>query len=48
MIRIADLRCTKCDSAEIVCIDPGEDEVRDLFLLRRDRPPRCCVWIAGR
>jgi hypothetical protein len=41
MIRVANLRCAKCGSTEIVCIDPGEDEVRDLFLLKRETPPRC-------
>ena len=41
MIRLSDLRCDKCDSAEIVCIAPGEDEVRDLFLLVQHVPPRC-------
>jgi len=41
MISVANLRCAKCGSTEIVCIDPGEDEVRDVFLLKRETPPRC-------
>ena len=40
MIHLSDLRCDKCGTKEIVCIAPGEDEVRDLFLLVKPTPPR--------
>ena len=34
---IADIRCA-CGSRECVLFDPGENDARDLFLLRRGRP----------
>lgn len=34
---LSDLRCA-CGSDQVVAIDPGDEEVRDLFLLRRGRP----------
>lgn len=40
MIRIADLRCATCGSAEVVCIAPGSEEIRDLFLLVKQTPAR--------
>jgi hypothetical protein len=44
MIHLAELRCAKCGTEHICCIAPGEDEVRDLFLLVRQTPPRAlCV-----
>jgi hypothetical protein len=44
MIHLSDLRCAKCGTEHICCIAPGEDEVRDLFLLVRQTPPRAlCV-----
>lgn len=50
MIRIADLRCVGCGTADIGMVDPGDDEVRDLFLLKRGRPvtARCLAcWVAS-
>lgn len=35
---LSDLRCSCCGSPDVVLIDPGDEEVRDLFLLKRGRP----------
>lgn len=48
MTEIAALRCITCNSAEIVCVDPGAEETRELFLLARGRPVRAwCLecWV---
>lgn len=49
MIRIADLRCACGTSDPVVAIDPGSDEIRDLFLLKRGRPAigRCMRCLIG-
>lgn len=49
MIRIADLRCACGTTDPVICIDPGEDEIRDLFLLKRERPitARCLQCLIG-
>jgi len=42
-------RCDECD-APAVFIEPGSEEVRELFLLERGRPTRCwCFahWMAA-
>jgi hypothetical protein len=40
-IVLADLRCARCGAQDVVLIEPGEAEVRELFLLRAGRPVRC-------
>lgn len=48
VITLADLRCDECGSKDIVAFAPGDDEVRDLFLLKRGEPVRCkCMecWV---
>ena len=38
-MKIDSLQC-ECGSDDLVAIAPGEEEVRDFFLLRRERPIR--------
>jgi hypothetical protein len=39
VIKLADIRCA-CGSDQIMAVDPGEEEIRDFFLLRRERPAK--------
>lgn len=32
-------KCT-CGSEEVIAVEPGEDEVREIFLLRAERPDK--------
>jgi hypothetical protein len=40
-VLLADLRCDRCGSDRVVLLAPGAEELRDIFLLKRDVPVRC-------
>jgi hypothetical protein len=49
MISLTDLRCACGTPDKPMCFDPGEADVREMFLLKRERPVvgRCLRCLIG-